>query len=206
MSSCSFRSSRCLLLSQLLPLLFKQRGGQSQSHHGLFIHRFNLLPGLLPRWEGRLRWAFPFRAHSLYAEPKNKWKMARVRFHSTHVLSVNQGQTVIQWQILYFKDNRSINCRVYEISGDVVLLSFLTYPVKPSVSDLQCVSSVSPLALLSLPLQSLQQHCRRDTHFCGAALQVRRATLLGLELLSTDGTLWDTRRWRWGWGAVFTLI
>lgn len=74
-------------------------------------------------------------------------------------------------------------------------------------SDSQSVSSGDILGLLSLSLQSLQQHSRGDAHVWGAALQVGRATLLGLELLATDGTVWDTRtRRRRGWGAFFTLI
>lgn len=74
-------------------------------------------------------------------------------------------------------------------------------------ADSQRVIRGDVLGLLRLSLQSLQQHRRSDAHVRGAALQVGQATLLGLELPATDGTVGDNgRRRRRGWSAIFTVI
>jgi len=48
---------------------------------------------------------------------------------------------------------------------------------------------VALLHLGPLPLHTLQQHGRSHAQLCGAALQVHRAALLGLEPLATDGAV-----------------
>jgi hypothetical protein len=73
--------------------------------------------------------------------------------------------------------------------------------------DSRLVGGAVSQALCNLSLYSLQQHGRSHAHRGGATLQVGRATNLGLEPFTTDGTFWDAGSGRRGRGStVLTLV
>lgn len=136
-------------------------------------------------------------------EPEPPWSPRPVAPPSVWASSWPAG---LSWRSLSSWCLRSRHCREKRLLESEIQWMFCCF-LHRNAPDSHCWGNT--VVLLRLPLHSLQQLRRSDTHVCGAALQVGSATLLGLELLATDGAVWDTRgskRRRRRWSTFFTLI